>query len=148
MSTERANDELRELARGIHPAILSSGGLAPALKGIARRSPIPVMLDLQAHDRLPERIEVTAYYVVAEALTNAAKHSQASAVHVTVALADGDVRLSISDDGVGGADEAGSGLIGLKDRVGAAGGTMAVESPPAKVPTSPSSFPWPSLITA
>ena len=86
MSTERANDELRELARGIHPAILSTGGLAPALKGIARRSPIPVMLDLEAHDRLPERIEVTAYYVVAEALTNAAKHSQASAVHVTVAL--------------------------------------------------------------
>jgi PAS domain S-box-containing protein len=132
VSTERANDELRELARGIHPAILSAGGLAPALKGLARRSPIPVMLDLQAHDRLPERIEVTAYYVAAEALTNAAKHSQASAVHITVTAADGEVRLAISDDGVGGADDAGSGLIGLKDRVGAAGGTMAVESLPGK----------------
>ena len=131
-STERANDELRELARGIHPAILSAGGLAPALRGLARRSPIPVALDLQPHDRLPERVEVTAYYVAAEALTNAAKHSQASAVHITVTAADGDVRLAISDDGVGGADEAGSGLIGLKDRVGAAGGSMAVESPPGK----------------
>ena len=125
VSTERANDELRELARGIHPAILSAGGLAPALKGLARRSPIPVVLDLQAHDRLPEHIEVTAYYVAAEALTNAAKHSQASAVHITVTAADGDVRLAISDDGVGGADEAGSGLIELKDRVGAAGGAHA-----------------------
>jgi PAS domain S-box-containing protein len=132
VSTERANDELRELARGIHPAILSAGGLAPALKGLARRSPIPVVLNLQARDRLPERIEVTAYYVAAEALTNAAKHSQASAVHITVTAADGDVRLAISDDGVGGADEAGSGLIGLKDRVGAAGGTLAVESLPGK----------------
>ncbi|MBV9446221.1 MAG: sensor histidine kinase, partial [Streptosporangiaceae bacterium] len=132
-STERANDELRELALGIHPAILSSGGLAPALKGLARRSPIPVTLDLQTQDRLPERIEVTAYYVVSEALTNAAKHSQASAVHVTVTAADGDVRLSVSDDGVGGADPAGgSGLVGLKDRAGAAGGTLTVESPPGK----------------
>ena len=133
MSTERANDELRELARGIHPAILSSGGLGPALKGIARRSPIPVMLDLQIHDRLPEHIEVTAYYVVSEALANAAKHSQASAVHVTVTVTDGDVQLSITDDGVGGADPAGgSGLIGLKDRVEAAGGTLTVESPPGQ----------------
>ena len=133
VSTERATDELRELARGIHPAILSTGGLAPALKGLARRSPIPVELDLQTHDRLPERIEVTAYYVVAEALTNAAKHSQASAVHVCVAVADGALRLSITDDGVGGADPAsGSGLIGLKDRVEAAGGTLTVESPPGK----------------
>ena len=133
VSTERANDELRELARGIHPAILSAGGLAPALKGIARRSPIPVMLDLETRDRLPERIEVTVYYLVSEALTNAAKHSQASAVHVTVAVTDRDVLLSISDDGVGGADTAGgSGLIGLKDRVEAAGGTLTVESPPGK----------------
>ena len=133
VSTEHANDELRELARGIHPVILSTGGLAPALKGIARRSPIPVVLDLQTHDRLPERIEVTAYYVASEALTNAAKHSQASAVHVTVTETDGDVRLSISDDGVGGADLAGgSGLIGLKDRVEAAGGTLTVQSPPGE----------------
>jgi PAS domain S-box-containing protein len=133
VSTERANDELRELARGIHPAILSTGGLEPAVKGVARRSPIPVVLDLQTHDRLPERIEVTAYYVISEALTNAAKHSGASAVHVCVAPADGGVRLSVSDDGVGGADPAGgSGLIGLKDRVAAAGGTLTVQSPPGQ----------------
>jgi PAS domain S-box-containing protein len=132
VSTERANDELRELARGIHPAILSTGGLAPALKGLARRCPIPVVLDLETRDRLCERIEVTAYYVVSEALTNAVKHSQASAVHVTETVTNGDIKLSISDDGVGGADPAGSGLIGLKDRVGAAGGTLTVESPPGK----------------
>ena len=88
------------------------------------------MLDFQTHDRLPERIEVTAYYVVSEALTNAAKHSQASAVRVTVTVTDGGVRLSISDDGIGGADPAGgSGLIGLKDRVEAAGGTITIHSP-------------------
>jgi PAS domain S-box-containing protein len=133
VSTERATDELRELARGIHPAILSTGGLAPALKGIARRSPIRVELDLQLRDRLPERIEVTVYYVVSEALTNAAKHSQASVVHVTVTVADGNVCLSVTDDGVGGADPAGgSGLIGLKDRVEAAGGSLTVESPPGR----------------
>jgi len=130
VSTERAYDELRELARGLHPVILATNGLAPALKGIALRSPIPVMLDLQTHDRFPERIEVTAYYVSSEALTNAAKHSQASAVHVTLTATDGDVRLSISDDGIGGADPAGgSGLIGLKDRVEAAGGTITIHSP-------------------
>ena len=132
-STEHAYDELRELARGLHPAILSTSGLAPALKGIALRSPIPVVLDFQTHDRLPERIEVTAYYVVSEALTNAAKHSQASAVRVTVTGTDGGVRLSISDDGIGGADPAGgSGLIGLKDRVEAAGGTITIHSPIGK----------------
>jgi PAS domain S-box-containing protein len=133
VNTERANDELREIARGIHPAILSTDGLAPALQEIALRSPIPVVLDFQPHGRLPERVEVTAYYVVSEALANVAKHSQASAVHVTVTPTDGGVQLSVSDDGVGGADPVGgSGLIGLKDRVGAAGGTLTVESPPGK----------------
>ncbi len=130
VSTGHAYDELRELARGLHPVILSTSGLAPALRNIALRSPIPVVLDFQTHDRLPERIEVTAYYVVSEALTNAAKHSQASAVRVTVTVTDGGVRLSISDDGIGGADPAGgSGLIGLKDRVEAAGGTITIHSP-------------------
>ena len=133
VSTESANDELRELARGIHPVALTTGGLSPALKGLARRSSIPVVLDLQTQDRLPERIEVTVYYIVSEALTNAAKHSKASAVHVAFAVTDGDARLSISDDGVGGADPAdGTGLIGLKDRVEAAGGTLKVQSAPGQ----------------
>ncbi len=133
VSTESANEELRELARGIHPVALSTGGLSPALKGLARRSSIPVVLDLQTHDRLPERIEVTVYYVVSEALTNAAKHSKASASHIAVAVTDGDLRLTISDDGVGGADPAGgTGLIGLKDRVEAAGGTLTLQSAPSQ----------------
>ena len=132
-STESANDELRELARGIHPAVLTRGGLAPALKNVVRRSPIPVELDLRIDDQLPEHTQVTAYFVISEALTNAAKHSNASTVRVTVETIDGDARLSISDDGVGGADPArGSGLVGLKDRVEAAGGTLTVHSPPGE----------------
>jgi len=129
-TTESANEELRELARGIHPAILSRGGLAPALETIAQRSPIPVALDIRTGERLPERTEVTAYFVISEALVNAAKHSNASTVRVTVETIDGDVRLWINDDGVGGADPArGSGLVGLRDRVEAAGGTLTVHSP-------------------
>jgi len=131
--TEGATNELRELARGIHPAILAKGGLVPALKNLARRSPIPVELDLRIDARLPEPTEVTAYFVISEALTNAAKHSNASAVEVTVEMIDGGVRLAISDDGVGGADPArGSGLVGLKDRAEAAGGTLNVTSPPGE----------------
>ena len=121
-------DELREYARGIHPAILAERGLVPALKVLARRSPVPVILDVRAKARLPERIEVTAYYVVSEALTNAARHAGASAVRVTLDAADGIARLSVSDDGVGGADPQGSGLVGLKDRVEAVGGTLMVRS--------------------
>ena len=132
-SAESANDELRDLARGIHPVILATDGLAPALRGIARRSPIPVALDLQMHGRLPERVEVTAYYVVSEALTNAAKHSNATAVHIAVTVTDSEVRVSIGDDGVGGADLGnGSGLLGLNDRVEAAGGKLTVASPPGQ----------------
>ena len=121
-------DELREYARGIHPAILAERGLGPALKVLARRSPVPVTLDVRAKERLPERIEVTAYYVVSEALTNAARHAGASAVRVTLDAADGIARLSVSDDGVGGADPQGSGLVGLKDRIEAVGGTLMVRS--------------------
>ena len=132
-NAERGIDELRELARGIHPRILSSGGLGRALRRLAARSPIPVALDLRTDARLPERVEVTAYYIASEALTNAAKHSNASAVHVTVDTIDGDLRLSISDDGVGGADPTrGSGLIGLKDRIEAIGGTLTVQSRPGQ----------------
>jgi signal transduction histidine kinase len=130
-NAERAIDEVRELGRGIHPRILSHGGLGRALDSLAQRSPIPVTLDVRTDERLPERIEVTAYYVVSEALTNAAKHSNASTVQVAIDAADGDVRLSISDDGVGGADPTrGSGLVGLKDRVEATGGRLTVESRP------------------
>jgi signal transduction histidine kinase len=126
----QALDELREMARGIHPTILAEGGLAPALRALARRSSVPVELRVLTEDRLAERVEVTAYYVLSEALTNAAKHSGASVVHVSVDAMDGVMRLSISDDGVGGADPArGSGLIGLKDRVEAAGGGLTVQSP-------------------
>jgi signal transduction histidine kinase/uncharacterized protein YoaH (UPF0181 family) len=122
-------DGLREIALGIHPAILAEGGLGPALKTLAHRSPIPVELQMRATGRLPEAVEVAAYYVVSEALTNAVKHAQASNVHVDVDVLDGMLRVAVRDDGVGGADPAGgSGLLGLKDRAEAIGGTMTVES--------------------
>jgi signal transduction histidine kinase len=125
--------DLRELSRGIHPATLSEGGLGPALRTLARRSSVPVELQVRTQARLPERVEVAAYYVVAEALTNVAKHANASAVQVDVDADDGLVRLAIQDDGVGGADPSrGSGLIGLKDRVEATGGTLHVDSRPGK----------------
>jgi len=125
-----AIEELQEISRGIHPAILSKGGLGPALKTLARRSAIPVELEVDADRRLPEPVEAAAYYVVSEALTNAAKHSQASAVRVAVASDDGAVRVSIRDDGVGGAAPGGgSGLIGLMDRVQALGGAIEIDSP-------------------
>lgn len=124
-------DELRDLARGIHPAVLAKGGLRPALNALARRAPIPVDLEVRAEGRLPEPIEVAAYYVVAEALTNAAKHAQASCVTVVVEAPDGLLRVSVRDDGIGGADFArGSGLVGLKDRAEALGGRMVLHSPP------------------
>jgi signal transduction histidine kinase len=126
-----AQDELLELARGIHPAILARGGLAPALSMLARRCGIPVEIDVRVDGRLSERIEVAAYYVVSEALTNAAKHARASFVRVQVEADRRTLRMHVRDDGVGGADPTrGSGLIGLQDRVETFGGTIAVESPP------------------
>ena len=123
-------DELREISRGIHPAILTQGGLEPALKALARRSAVPVALVVRTNRRLPDRIEVASYYLVSEALTNAAKHSHATEVRVTVEQSNGLVRLSIRDDGVGGADpRRGSGLTGLADRVDALGGTIEITSP-------------------
>jgi signal transduction histidine kinase len=125
-----ALDDLRELSRGIHPAILSEGGLGPALKALARRSVVPVDLDVHLQGRLPAPVEVAAYYVVAEALANAAKHAHAAVAHVDVRARAGRLRLSVGDDGVGGADPArGSGLVGLSDRVQALGGTITVHSP-------------------
>ena len=123
-------DELREISRGIHPSALVQGGLHPALKTLARRSTVPVRLDVRIEGRLPEQIEVAAYYAIAEALTNAAKHAQASVVDVTVDVADGMLRVRVCDDGSGGANPAkGSGLVGLRDRVEALGGQVWLASP-------------------
>ncbi|MCU1604614.1 MAG: histidine kinase [Modestobacter sp.] len=123
-------DELREIAHGIHPAILAEGGLRPALKAMARRSAVPVRLDVQGDARFPEPIEIAAYYVVSEALTNAAKHAQATVIDVQVAADDGVLRVRVRDDGRGGADpRRGSGLVGLKDRVEALGGRLSLHSP-------------------
>jgi PAS domain S-box-containing protein len=123
-------EELQEISRGIHPAILAQGGLAAALKTLARRSAVPVLLEVRAETRLPEPVEVAAYYIVSEALTNTAKHAHASEVHVLVEARGGVLGLSIRDDGCGGADPSrGSGLIGLTDRVDALGGTIEVASP-------------------
>jgi signal transduction histidine kinase len=123
-------DGLREIALGIHPASLSEGGLGPALKTLARRSPLAVELDVRAEGQLPEHVEVAAYYVVSEALTNAAKYADASVVHVDVHARDRVLLVAVRDDGLGGADPArGSGLLGLKDRAEAIGGTISLHSP-------------------
>jgi signal transduction histidine kinase len=125
------SDELREISHGIHPAILSEGGLQPALRALCRRSVLPVELDLHAPQRLPERVEVAAYFAVSEALANAATHAQASFVSVELHLDDTSLHLAIRDDGVGGADHSnGSGLVGLSDRIEVLGGTLQVTSPP------------------
>jgi signal transduction histidine kinase len=126
-------DELREISHGIHPAVLSTGGLKPALSALCRRSAVPVELNLRVERRLPEPVEVATYYVVSEALTNAAKHAHASVVNVELDTEDAILRLAIRDDGTGGADPRhGSGLLGLRDRVEALGGTLLVTSPAGK----------------
>ena len=123
-------EELRTIASGLHPAALSEGGLAPALRTLARRSPVPVVLDVRLPGGVAESVEVAAYYFVAETLTNTTKHAEASRVDVTVELRDGRLWVRVRDDGVGGADPAcGSGLVGLKDRIEAFGGTMTLDSP-------------------
>jgi signal transduction histidine kinase len=135
--------ELQEISRGIHPAILSKGGLGPAIKTLARRSTVPVELDLIVDRRLPESIEVAAYYVVAEALTNVAKHAHASEVSVSAVAVDDELHLTISDDGTGGAvTGAGSGLIGLKDRVAALAGRLDVFSPAGRGTTLKAVIPF------
>jgi signal transduction histidine kinase len=123
-------EELREIARGLHPAALAEGGLRPALKTLARRSAVPVRLDVDVDERLPEPIETATYYVVAEALTNTAKHASATVVDVQVAAGAGVLRVCVRDDGRGGADlTGGSGLVGLTDRVEALGGHITLRSP-------------------
>jgi PAS domain S-box-containing protein len=125
--------ELQEISRGIHPAILSKGGLGPALKTLARRSTVPVALDLALDRRLPDPVEVGAYYFVSEALTNTAKHARASQVTVYAESKDDNLYLSIHDDGIGGATFGkGSGLIGLKDRAEALRGHLTIVSPPGR----------------
>jgi signal transduction histidine kinase len=126
-------EDLREIARGIHPAILSEGGLGPALRTLARRATVPVELEVPAMGRLPEPVEVAAYYVCSEALTNATRHARASVVRIALAEQDGCLHLSIRDNGAGGADPArGSGLTGLRDRAEALGGSLEVSSPPGQ----------------
>ena len=124
-----AMDELRQIAHGIHPAILSEAGLGPALESLARRSAVPVELDLDLGSRLSKHVEATGYYIASEAITNVAKHARASVIEMHADGKDGALTLSISDDGIGGADPSrGSGIIGLKDRVEALGGTISVLS--------------------
>jgi signal transduction histidine kinase len=124
-------EEVRDLARGLHPAVLATGGLRPALNALARRSAVPVRLHVQVTGRLPDPVEIAAYYVVSEALANTAKHAGASVADVHMTAADGVLRVRVHDDGRGGADFAGSsGLVGLKDRVEALGGRISLHSPP------------------
>jgi signal transduction histidine kinase len=121
--------ELRDLSQGIHPSVLTESGLEPALEDLAYTTPLPVRIASDLNGRLPEPIEAGAYYIIAEALANVAKHAHASSATVTVARENGDVALSVRDDGIGGADPSrGSGLHGLADRVHALGGTLEVES--------------------
>ena len=125
-----ALEDLREIARGIHPAALAAGGLPPALTALARRSPVPVDLRVQVAGRLPGPVEIAAYYVVSEALANIAKHASATAATVTVATGEGALRVSVRDDGRGGAAFGrGSGLVGLRDRAEALGGRITLHSP-------------------
>jgi signal transduction histidine kinase len=125
-----ALEELRELARGLHPAILTERGLTPALQSLATRAPFKVDINGVPHERLPAVIEAAIYYVVSETLTNAAKHAGASEAHVELSNSDDAVRVEIRDNGGGGANLAdGSGIRGLADRVEALGGRLEVESP-------------------
>jgi signal transduction histidine kinase len=124
-------EDLREIARGLHPAVLADGGLAPALKTLVRRAAVPVRLDIQVDRRLPEPVEIAAYYTVAEALTNAAKHAHATASDIEVSVGDGVLHVRVHDNGRGGASfRHGTGLVGLSDRAEALGGHVDLYSPP------------------
>jgi signal transduction histidine kinase len=124
-------EDLREIARGLHPAILAESGLQPALKTLARQSAVPVDFDIRVDRRLPDPVEIAAYYTVSEALANIAKHAHATVVDVRAAETDGVLHVRVRDDGRGGANFGdGSGLVGLKDRAEALGGCLRLHSPP------------------
>jgi signal transduction histidine kinase len=127
----QATDELRELARGIHPAVLTSRGLPAAITALAARAPLPVEVETDVKDRLPESVEAAAYFVAAEALTNVARHSGAAAASISAVSANSTLVLEVRDNGNGGVDPTGSGLRGLGDRVSALGGRMSVAGAPA-----------------
>jgi signal transduction histidine kinase len=127
------SDELREVSRGIHPTILTEAGLGPALRALARRSNVPIDVDVRLDERLPTPIEAAAYYIVSEAFTNVAKHAHADVVQLKAAHDNGALTLEVRDDGVGGVDAGrGTGILGLTDRVEALGGWFALESPPGR----------------
>ena len=147
-TVREALTELRELARGIHPALLSDQGLPPALDALAQRSPVPIELDLELEGRLPIEVETTAYFVAAEALTNVAKYAHASFARVTATNTDGVLTLAVSDDGVGGAQlDGGGGLRGLADRVAAIDGQLTIDSPPGAGTRVAATIPHPELGT-
>jgi signal transduction histidine kinase len=129
-SLRDASEELREISRGIHPTILTEAGLGPALRALARRSNVPVDVDVRLDGRLPAPVEVAAYYIASEALTNVEKHAQASVVEVIASHDEGVLKLEVRDNGVGGVDAGhGSGILGLTDRVEVLGGTISIASP-------------------
>jgi PAS domain S-box-containing protein len=144
----QALEELRELARGIHPAVLTEYGLQPALRALADRSTLPVELEYAVEGRLPPAVEAAAYYVASEALANVAKHAEASAVAVRVSAGEGRAAIEIADDGRGGADPAGSGLRGLADRVEALSGRLYVTSVPGEGTTLRAEMPCGEIVRA
>jgi PAS domain S-box-containing protein len=148
--TRQAIEDLRDLGSGLHPSVLSHRGLRAAIGSLTARMPVPVTLDLPA-DRFPAMIEGTAYFVIAEALANIAKHSQASEASVSIAVEGDRLRVEVADDGQGGATFSrarGSGLAGLEDRVAAVGGTLAVQSPPGAGTRLIASLPLPPAVSS
>jgi signal transduction histidine kinase len=144
-----AVEDLRELSRGIHPPALSKGGLCKALARLADRSGVPVALDVTTDERLPEPIEIGAYFVASEALANAAKHAQASHIDMSLIRRDDSLLLSVRDDGIGGAVPGeGSGLVGLQDRVEALGGKIRIDSPPGEGTSLLVALPLDAALTA
>jgi signal transduction histidine kinase len=148
-NAEGATRELRELAHGILPAALSSGGLRAGIRGLIERVDLPVSVEITA-ERLPAALEATAYFIVAEALTNTVKHAQAGSAHVAAVVDSGGVlRLAVRDDGVGGArSDGGSGLLGLRDRVGALNGELRIQSPPGEGTVIAATLPIPASVAA